>query len=234
MATAQGISTDIRAIAEALLSITSSADVVGVFDTSFNQVFAQARPLKAEVREVARPMEHPLESGQIITDYRIILPIEIMIPFIVPTPYWRIIYQQISALYQTSTLLSVQTKTSVYQSMIIAEMPHEESPEFYDAIAISIKFKQVILVSPSESPSTPPNFAPSNPANQNTQQSGQQNPSVVYTPNGNFVTPSGIIVSGVQGVSQPNIGPPITLDQQQYNTSGVATLQTQSGFRIGG
>lgn len=149
-----------------------SADVVGVFDDTFRQVFSQARPMKALVRENARTMEHPLEKGQIISDYRIILPIEIEIPVIIMAQDYRDVYQQIRTQFLTSSLLTVQTTSSVYDNMILGEMPHEENPEFYNTLTLFLRFKQVQLVQPATT------FAPVDPQNGDTQKLGAQNPAV--------------------------------------------------------
>jgi len=50
----------------------SVADTVAVFDNSFNQLFAAARPINADVTPTAKVMKHPLESGGSIVDNRII------------------------------------------------------------------------------------------------------------------------------------------------------------------
>ena len=203
----------------------TSIDIIGVYDSGFDQVFQNARPLKATVRESSRPMEHPLENNQIITDYRIILPIEITLPVMITSLFYSDTYQEIKNLYLNAELLSVQTKTQLYPNMIIADLPHDESPEQFDAVPMTIRFKQVIVIAAQS------DFAPTNPANSDIQQVGQQNPSGVITPtSGNFATPTGTIVSGVPGATYPNIGPAVTPSQTQYNSSGVATFPTQSGF----
>lgn len=148
----------------------SSVDSVAVYDTNFNQLFPNARPIKALVRQNARAMEHPLENGQIITDYRIILPTEIELGVIVQAQFYQSTYQEILNNYMNSTLLVVQTKTATYLNMIISEMPHEESPELFDALPMGIRFKQVLLVTQQST------YAPADPLQSNTQTLGEQNP----------------------------------------------------------
>lgn len=205
----------------------SSADVVGVFDTNFNQQFPNARPLRASIRQNSRPMEHPLETGQIITDYRIILPIEVEIPFMVAPEFYRDTYQQIQNLFLTTQLLMVQTLSDLYQNMIIAEMPHEESPSFFNSLRMVVRFKQVQVVQSQTS------FAPADPLNSNTQNSGTQNPGTIA----GVATSSGI--QTVPLASNPN---PLS-EQNSGAISGVATsfggqqtipLQPQSAYQIDG
>src|SRR5262245_18336047 len=115
---------------------TASADVVGVFGDNFQQVFAGARPLKATVKELSKVMEHPVENGAVISDHKVVQPVEIEFALVLMAEHYRDAYQQIRQHFIASTLLSVQTRTAVYGRMVIAEMPHEEDPSLYNAITI--------------------------------------------------------------------------------------------------
>ena len=130
---------------------------------------------------MVKPMEHPLETGQIISDYKITLPIEITLPLVVPSEYYKDIYAQIFNLLDTSTLLTVQTRASNFTNMFIVEMPEEERPDMFDVIMIELHLKQVLLVAANS------NFAPANPTQSDTVQSGQQNATTTTLPN-NSVT----------------------------------------------
>ena len=155
---------------------STSVDTVAVFDSNYNQLFPNARPLKANVKTVVKPMEHPLETGQIISDYKITLPIEIIIPFVVSSQYYRATYAQIANLLATSELLTVQTRASSFTNMFIVEMPEEESPDMFDAIKIELHLKQVLLVQAAS------NFSPADPTQADTVNSGQQSPSATTLP----------------------------------------------------
>lgn len=123
-----------------------AADAVGVFDDEFNQVFAKARPLKADVYEAARVMDHPVESGSTMTDHRVIDPIEIEIYLVMSGDDYRDTYNQIKDLYNRATLLVVQTRSGSYSNMLISALPHDESPDTYDTINLSLRLREAILV----------------------------------------------------------------------------------------
>jgi len=159
-----------------VLNHAASADAVAILDSNFDQVFPNARPMRGEVIPRSRLMDHPLETGQIITDYKIVLPIEIVIPMLVPALFYRNTYQEIWNLWQTSELLTVQMRASNYPNMIIAELPHEEKPDMYDVITINLRFRQVQIVQPVST------YAPADPVNSDTQVSGQQNPVTIPSP----------------------------------------------------
>jgi hypothetical protein len=157
-----------------LLSLAgSNVDIVGIYnDTS--QVYVQARPLKASVRETSKVMEHPVETGVVLSDHHIINPVEIDLPLVVPALYYGSVYQQIKADFLAATKLSVKTPVNVYGSMIIADMPHEESPEHFSVIIIGLRLKQVLFEVPGSPQPLPANYSPAAAADQNTVQSGLQ------------------------------------------------------------
>lgn len=159
-----------------LLLPNASADVVAVFDDGFNQVFADGRPIKANVNEYSKVMEHPVETGIVITDHIVEQPTEIELSvFLISKGNiqdYRSVYQQIKQLKKSGTLLTVQTRTDSYPNMIITDMPHDESPDMFDAIMVAIKLRSVILVTPQYG-KLPPSSV-SNKANSDTVKKGEQ------------------------------------------------------------
>jgi hypothetical protein len=150
-----------------------SVDIVGIYDDT-TQVYAQARPMKASIRETSKVMDHPVETGVQLSDHHIINPVEIELPLVVPAAYYASVYQQIKADFLAATELSVKTAVTVYGSMIIADMPHEESPEHFNVIVIGLHLKQVLFEVPGSTQPLPANYSPAAAADQDTVQSGLQ------------------------------------------------------------
>jgi hypothetical protein len=125
---------------------TSSADAVGLFDQNFRQIVETARPLKALIKEYSKPMEHPIETGAVVTDHRIIMPTEIDLDVMLRSDDYRTSYAQIKQLFDNATLMLVQTRTRVYSDMFLVEIPHEEDPDLFDVIHMPLKLKQVQLI----------------------------------------------------------------------------------------
>lgn len=143
-------------------------DTVAVFNSSFEQIFRDARAIKAVVKEQAKVMEHPLETGAVITDHRIILPVEIELSVILSPSSYQDTYKAIKSYYLNATLLVVQTKSGIYENQLISSMPHEEIPEQYDTITITISLRQALFVTPSGA------IVPADPTDTNTVDRGQQ------------------------------------------------------------
>lgn len=152
-----------------------STDVVAVYNSTDDQVFADAVPMKASINPQSKPMEHPLESSVIITDHRVILPVEIRLHMIVPGGRYIEVYAQIRNAFLAADILQVNTKAAIFENMLIIGMPHEENPEKFDAIEIEIELKEtlfaslsVVLLSESQV---------ENPTQSSTIERGVQNPS---------------------------------------------------------
>lgn len=167
------------------LLLGNNADTVGIFNGDLNQVFLDARPLKAEVKETSTVMTHPIETGVIIADNKIINPVEINILLFVGEQNYSSMYGQLKQAFIAGTLYSVQTRTGVYPNMIIADMPHTEDAEIYNGVLIALHMKQVLYVVPTavSAANSPSNFSPTDPNNSNTVQAGVKYPVALSSSN---------------------------------------------------
>lgn len=145
-----------------------AVDTVAVFTQEYEQIFKDARSIKATVKEQAKVMEHPIENGAVITDHRIILPVEIELSMILLPKSYQDTYKAIRSYYLNGTLLVIQTRTGIYENQLISSMPHEETPEQYDAISLNLSLRQALFVTPTGA------ITPINPSDSNTVERGQQ------------------------------------------------------------
>jgi hypothetical protein len=169
----------------------ASSDVVGVFDqNTFEQVFSAARPIKVSVKETARAMEHPVETGATITDHLVIDPNEIELSvFLISRGNlsdYRSVYQQLVQFRKNATLLSVQTRTDTYANMLILDISHDEDAAIFDAVAVGVKLKEVLFVTPQYGNLPAANVADKKNSStvdrgeQQTNASSDQAPSILY------------------------------------------------------
>lgn len=131
-------------------SLPSSAtmDVVAVLDDGFAQVFRDARPMKAAVKEEAKLMEHPLEDGSVVTDHMVIQPVEIELSMTLIPETYRETYKEIKEMFRQGKILTVMTRADTYANMIIQGLPHDEVPEIFDTVILSLNLKEVTIVRP--------------------------------------------------------------------------------------
>lgn len=143
-------------------------DTVAVFNQDYEQLFRDARSIKAVVKEQSKVMEHPIETGAVITDHRIILPVEIELSLLLLSRSYQDTYKAIRSYYLNGTLLVVQTRTGVYENQLISAIPHEETPEQYDVISLNLSLRQALFVVPANE------ITPAEPEDTNTVDRGQQ------------------------------------------------------------
>lgn len=214
---------------------------------TFPQYLQRARPVKLLVRQTLRPMEHPLETGAIITDHVIILPNEIEIEFIAQQKDYISVYQEMRQLWQSATLMRVNTRATSYQNMLIAEMPHEETVERFNAITFRVRFKQVLFANTVTATSTQTSvYAPADPTQVPVVQQGQVTAQPLPTPvtNSNGVVADPLSSSGFsQFIPGPltsfipgaNSTPPLPLSQVSallptIPTASLDTVKNLPGF----
>jgi len=153
---------------------TNAQDVVCVLDSSFAQVFADARAVKLSVNRSSKAMEHPLETGVTITDHRIILPTTAELSVVISSEQYRAVYQQVAELFRRGELLTVQTRVDSFSNMLIEKMPHDESPDMLDGVAVAISLKEAKFVTPQYSTLPPKKVV--RPKDSDTVKRGQQQP----------------------------------------------------------
>lgn len=170
---------------------TTESDVVAVLDDSFAQLFVNARPIKATVKESAKVMEHPVEKGSTVTDFRIIQPVEIELSMVLARGDYRNTYAQIKRVFERAALLTVQTRTGSYGNMMISSIPHDEDADMFDAVALALTLREVILIEPQYA-----TIKPSNPTKANTVKRGEQQAQPVVSNSGSALAGGADYISG--------------------------------------
>ena len=144
---------------------------VAVYDSGNSPVFENARAIKVSANPSSRIMNHPVESGAIISDFMVELPIELDVSIICDGVDYVTTYQEIKAAYLSKEAHIVVTKADTYAKMVIQAIPHEETPDMYDVLVVGIKMREVILVDTQYQALTATNVA--DPNDQSTVNSGE-------------------------------------------------------------
>jgi len=155
---------------------TGAQDVVAVLSSSFRPLFTNARAVKATVLRGSKAMEHPLETGAVVTDHRIVLPVQIELSLLLTTQDYRAVYQEVRDLFERGELLTVQTRVDSFASMLIEKMPHDETPELLDGVALGLSLKEAQFVTPEFSSTTNTTKTVKKPKDASTVKRGQQQP----------------------------------------------------------
>lgn len=127
-----------------LFGSSLAVDVVRITDENGNQMFATARAMRAAVNRSSELCEHPLETGNTIADFKVIKPNIAQLAVFIPGDDYGSVYKEIEQAYINSTSMIVQTRASSFANMVITDMPHDESPDLGDIVAVSITLKEVV------------------------------------------------------------------------------------------
>lgn len=158
---------------------TYAQDVVAVLAADFTQVFPTAKMIKVTIGRGSKAMEHPLETGAVVTDHRIVLPVTAELYVVIAGSDYRAAYQQIGDLFKRGELLTVQTRVDSFPSMIIEKMPHDETGDMIDGVAVAISLKEAQFVASQYSAlttKTVPASKVARPKDASTVNRGQQQP----------------------------------------------------------
>jgi len=119
-----------------------ATDVVAIYNTSEEQVFADAIPMKAAINSTLQKFDHPLEDSTVITDHIVINPDQVSLSLTIPKGLYKDTYNQIRQAYQSGDLFEVRTKAANFTNMLITGLPHEENPEKFDAIDMVLEMEE--------------------------------------------------------------------------------------------
>ncbi|WP_058913343.1 phage baseplate protein [Entomohabitans teleogrylli] len=126
--------------------MAEKTEVYGIYSDKFALRFDKMILLKASVMREAKLMEHPLEDGSTIADHRILQPVEIEIPVLLPAGDYTSLYREINQAWIDTELFNIHTRVGIFKSMAFAAMPHDENPDQVDVIPMVLRFKEVRLV----------------------------------------------------------------------------------------
>lgn len=126
----------------------STQQQVAILDAeSFETLFASAQPMRVAVREAKRATKFAVEDGSERSDHVVRELTEIQIDFLLADDT-RNQFESLRQAFDQNKLLTVQTKVKSYESMLIVDMPHDETPELGMAINVPIRMQEWVEVKP--------------------------------------------------------------------------------------
>lgn len=131
------------------LSGAYTQDLVAILDgETFEQLFTAAQPMRVSVRDTKRATKFEVEDGTTRSDHVVQDQIEIAIDLILEDETARDAYQQIKQAKFDNRLVIVQTKVDSYSSMLITEIPHDETTDLGGAISMPMRLVEWRTVQP--------------------------------------------------------------------------------------
>lgn len=92
--------------------------------------------------------DHPIETGQVITDASIVRPVSAELNIVMPTAFYTAIYEEVAKYYREKKKIILLTKFGVYSNMVISAMPYKLEHGTVDRPVIALKLRQIMEVYP--------------------------------------------------------------------------------------
>jgi hypothetical protein len=122
-----------------------SDQVIAILDEEGNQLFSTAVNINVAAIESKTFASHSLENKQVVVDDQFDNPGAISMQMILNPVDYQSVYSEIKAAYKAVTNFTIQTRVDTYTNMYLAQLPHEESPEMFNTIAITLEFTEQII-----------------------------------------------------------------------------------------
>lgn len=100
--------------------------------------------MSADVNISSDLCQHPLETGEIITDNAIINPVKATVRISMPTAFYTHIYEQIERYFYEKTKIMLQTKFKMYRNMVITALPYKLDNASVDRPQVELELEQVL------------------------------------------------------------------------------------------
>lgn len=105
--------------------------------------------MNAEVSITSDLCDHPVETGQVITDSSIENPITATVNIVMPTAFYTKIYEQVLDYYKNKKKIILLTKFGMYKNMVIKSMPYKLQHGDVDRPVIALTLRQIMEVEPT-------------------------------------------------------------------------------------
>lgn len=98
------------------------------------------------VTRSANAIKSPVETGHVVFDNKVIMPLEVTMKAIVKAKNWQSVWGTLLRIYndRTYTFYSVYTRGEIIDNLMLVSMDRDETTDKFDAVDITLKFVQII------------------------------------------------------------------------------------------
>lgn len=121
------------------------SDVIFVRDSKSNESLDGVHPMSVTLHHPTKVVRHPVETGQVIMDNKVIVPSEITVScFVIVKNYPEVKDMLMEYLDDTTgnMLCDIETKTDAYNNMMLYDLVEKQTKDKYDVVEIDLKFIQ--------------------------------------------------------------------------------------------
>jgi hypothetical protein len=163
-----------------LFALDNDQPKIRITDNETNEdIWTDLTHMGVDTTRTANVAEHPIETGSVVMDHRVVNPTEVTLRLVATKNNYREMYSSIQSYYRNSYLVKIHTRTRVNRNMAIVSFPDYQDPELFDALSMEVTFREMLFVTPSQGTMTQENTRES--ADSNTVQQGQKSPNGTIT-----------------------------------------------------
>ena len=119
---------------------------IALYGEGGGELLGNAAIVSCSVNDSSKLMEHPIESGAVISDYKVFNPVTASVVVALSASGFESEYAQIYAAYKNCEFLTLQTKTNVYKNLQVLSIPHEATFKTINRPTITINLKEALTV----------------------------------------------------------------------------------------
>jgi hypothetical protein len=120
---------------------------VGVYDSNFRKIAEGSAYSSVEIGQSASTTDHPVESGEVFSDYAVSDPITITIRYNFSSGEYQEAYDRLKRSFLKREFLSVVTGPETFDQMVMVAMPFIHRSDRRDTISLDCSLKQVRTIS---------------------------------------------------------------------------------------
>ena len=123
-----------------------SDKAVSIYENN-QEILTDTILIDADAKDEAQTMDHPIESGAVVTDHIVFNPKEITLRCWMPnTPFlYNRALSEIQNLYKQSREVKIKIRSDVFEPMILVAKPVMVSADSLDHVIYELSFRQILV-----------------------------------------------------------------------------------------
>ena len=119
---------------------------VSLYNENGQELLTSASIVSCSVNDTSKLMEHPIESGAVVSDYKIFNPVTATLTVALSQMEYSSEFAEVYSIYKSCKFVTLQTKTNVYQNLQILSLQHEANSQNVNRPSLVIQFKEALTV----------------------------------------------------------------------------------------
>lgn len=119
---------------------------IALYGEGGGELLSTASIISCSVNDSSKLMEHPIESGAVIADYKVFNPVTASVVVALSATGYESEFAEIYTSYKNCEYITLQTKTQVYSNLQILSLPHEATFKNISRPTITINLKEALVV----------------------------------------------------------------------------------------